>query len=129
VLTPCLHPGCPELLDVDLDGRYCPRHANDVRPRRAPDTRPTRGRPWSRNAWRQASRARRSRFPVCEVCRQRPSELVHHLIPAREQLLPGRDHLAACCRKCHAQIEAALARGERLTTLADLQRVVSRSQR
>jgi hypothetical protein len=125
----CLYPGCPELVDPGATNGYCDRHAGTVRSRPTRRTPQTRGRPWSRNRWREASKARRARHPTCEACQRRPSQLTHHLIPAREQLLPGRDHLAAVCASCHQLIERALRRGEVMTSIDDLCRVVQRDAR
>jgi 5-methylcytosine-specific restriction enzyme A len=55
--------------------------------------------------WQKFSRWYRERHPVCEVCKERLSELVHHRVEIQdggEVFLP--DNCQAVCQECHNTI-------------------------
>jgi hypothetical protein len=63
------------------------------------------GRPWYEGSWEKFARAYRQAHPICEVCRQAPSQDVHHVV-ARSQ----EGGYKAVCRPCHRLLEAQEAR-------------------
>ncbi|MGI9251256.1 MAG: HNH endonuclease signature motif containing protein [Pseudohongiellaceae bacterium] len=52
--------------------------------------------------WRRLSKAIRAERPICEVCKTRPSQEVHHKVqsPAGDMFYDPRN-LVAICRNCH----------------------------
>lgn len=102
---PCLHPGCPRLVD---HGR-CPAHAHtDHARRRAADrdrgSSTERGYTW---AWRKAARAFLDAHPLCAYCelaaRVTAATCVDHYIPHRgdPELFWDESNWRSACKPCH----------------------------
>jgi len=98
---PCNHPGCGALI---ITGARCSKHTKqfhvDYRKSRT-DTDEQRF--YGSKVWRETSLQYRKEHPVCEVCGNNPSELVHHI----KHVLDGGDrldkrNLQAVCRSCQA---------------------------
>jgi hypothetical protein len=102
--TPCLAPGCNQILDVP-GPRYCPRHNL-----RSPDRRRSRsGEPWSTTAWRARAKAYRATHPVCERCGSSEQLEVHHVDGnARERLIVDDSKLMTLCHRCHGRAHGEL---------------------
>jgi 5-methylcytosine-specific restriction protein A len=94
VLRSCLRPGCPELVPAG----YCARHAPASSLRETDSTARGYG-----HRWTDLSRAYRRAHPICELCNQRRSQLVHHKDGLGPNGPRGYDpsNLIAVCRKCH----------------------------
>lgn len=57
--------------------------------------------------WQRLSAAFRREHPLCQRCRERPSELVHHLRPISaggSRLDPA--NLISLCKACHGQVHS-----------------------
>lgn len=59
--------------------------------------------------WQILSDLYRQQHPICQVCHQRLSELVHHirLVTTHPELRLDPGNLQAVCRPCHAAIHRA----------------------
>ena len=63
-------------------------------------------------AWRETSALYRKLHPVCERCKEQPTEVVHHKVPLYELLRRGDDPcdarwLEGCCWSCHEKTKRA----------------------
>lgn len=101
---PCLHPGCPEL----VDSGYCPAHT-----RSAPDYRESAAKRGYDYKWQKLRLAYLTRNPLCVDCLQQgettAAQEVHHIIPKAEGGTEEPSNLMALCKPCHSK---RTARGE-----------------
>lgn len=97
---PLRQPGCPEL--AVRRGR-CRRHLREQR-RRSP-------RPSDRDGWswsRLRARILR-RDPVCRRCHERPSAIVHHVVPIEHGGPDRDDNLIGVCRECSDELHYGIS--------------------
>jgi 5-methylcytosine-specific restriction enzyme A len=103
-LTPCLHPGCPELT---TSGR-CDKHG---RPKTYAPKQASKGATYD-HRWAKVRSAHRKREPLCRRCeksgRVRHVEEVDHIVPFRGSgyLMLADWNLQSLCRSCHARKSA-----------------------
>ena len=102
---PCRYPRCTGMRPGHK--RYCEKHA-DLEVGHTHDIKRAEVNPLYRTSrWREFSKQYRREHPVCEICYQRPSELVHHIIPASKCDDPyDQSNLQAACDKCHNRTRA-----------------------
>lgn len=98
----CRYNRCHNLTN-DKSG-YCDRHRAQAHvDYRKSRTDKDEQRFYGSNAWRHASLEHRRKYPVCQRCGERPSELVHHKVHVKqggERL--ATSNLQAVCRSCQA---------------------------
>ena len=99
---PCSHRGCPNLVR-GKGRRFCDEHQSEEWKRQ--DAK--RGNSAERGygpQWQKARDAYLQSHPVCERCRRRPAELVHHIVRKDKGGSDDPFNLQALCKLCHAQI-------------------------
>jgi 5-methylcytosine-specific restriction protein A len=117
-LRPCGQPGCPNLIDIGVDGnRYCPQHSylnkSNTRDRFAALDRKKSAEEVSfyrSAAWTRTSRLYRKEYPLCAECEARgvvkEADAVHHIISIKTILTNGGNplswkNLQSLCHNCH----------------------------
>lgn len=99
----CRYNRCPSLTN-DKSG-YCDKHRSQVhKDYRKSRTDTDEQRFYGSNAWRQASLEHRSKYPICQRCGERPSELVHHIKHIKDGgARLDSSNFEAVCRSCQAK--------------------------
>lgn len=110
--TFCRHPGCGDL----VRSGYCDKHKPAERADRLAGQRDYNQRRsdsdslYGTQRWRKLSVAFKRRHPCCSECERngltRPTEIVDHIVPAKEDLSLFWDwkNLRALCHDCHNKI-------------------------
>ena len=98
--TPCMHPGCPEL--VEPGTKYCEKHKKPAEPRGANE----RGYGY---AWQKARKAFLATHPLCEECKKRGLYVkatdIDHIKAHRgdKKLFWDKNNWVALCHSCHSK--------------------------
>lgn len=73
----------------------------------------------STQQWRDLRQKKLAMNPICEWCRERPAEEVHHVRHVAEypELVYDLSNLQSLCAKCHHLVEGARSRGIDLDTI------------
>jgi hypothetical protein len=113
--SPCLTPGCGELVD---GYGYCERHQGRTpgAPRRAP----RRGEPWSRAGWTARARALVRQVGRCQRCGSTRQLVAHHTSydPERPGIVDASSPLVVLCRSCHSREHRLAERDQRRASSA-----------
>ena len=100
----CSHPGCPNLVR-GRNRRFCDEHQSEEWKRQ--DAR--RGNSAARGygaKWREIRDAYLQSHPVCERCRERKADVVHHIVRKQDGGSDDPINLQALCSLCHNQVHA-----------------------
>lgn len=97
----CRHYGCPNL--SSKKGGYCEQHKGEGGQAAIQARQGRRLKVYGSRRWREASLAFRAQHPICQICNSAPSEVVHHVTPAREDEARfwDPDNWQAVCNDCH----------------------------
>ena len=100
---PCRYRGCNQL--VNSRSGYCEKHKQQAHINyRKSRTDTEEQKFYGSKIWREASLAYRQEHPVCEVCKVKPSRLVHHKEHIKQGGAPlDKRNFQAVCYGCQAK--------------------------
>ncbi len=97
----CKEYGCAEI--AGLGASYCDKHSKEHKTHRHDQRRQVRLKLYTSSAWKRLRKAKLAQDPICEHCKRKAANVVHHKIRARLDAAAQLDieNLEALCDSCH----------------------------
>ena len=97
-LTPCLEPGCPELVKSGRCARHARERTRELNARRIVPTSH-----YLTPAWRALRRGVLKRDPICVDCGAAMSREVDHVVAVIDGGADELSNLRGLCKRCHSR--------------------------